>query len=165
MTSNLLVKHGLRFIILMLVQVVIFNNIRFMGYINALFYIWFIIALPTNMNRYLLLIIAFLTGLILDIFSSTPGMYAFTTVLIAFIRPYALHLFVPKDVYALYEPSVKTLGFTPFLKYAVSLVVILHLTLFTLEAFTFQNYWLVLLKTAINSAITLLFVMAAQKYR
>jgi rod shape-determining protein MreD len=165
MSTNILLKHTLRFIVLVLLQVLIFNNIRFLGYINPLLYIWFIISLPTGVNRSMTLLVAFLMGLLLDIFSNTPGMYAFATVFVAFARKNFLQLFVPRDIYTDYEPSVKVLGFPIFLKYTACMVVLLHLLLFTLEDFTLDNYWLVIMKTLVNSTITLLLVFSTQKFK
>jgi hypothetical protein len=45
------------------------------------------------------------------------------------------------------------------------MVIVLHLLLFTLEAFSFQHYWLVLLKTVINSVVTILLVLSTQKFK
>ncbi|MBB3185874.1 rod shape-determining protein MreD [Microbacter margulisiae] len=157
-------KHLIRFVILMLLQVLIFDNIRFLGYVNPLFYIWFILGLPSNINRSALLIIAFLTGSILDIFSNTPGMYAFATVFVAYMRAPVLKVVVPRDnTLAFYEPSVKILGLPVYVKYAAFLIVLLHLLLFSLEAFTFVHYEMVLIKTVINASLTLLFVLSVQK--
>ncbi|MBP1640819.1 MAG: rod shape-determining protein MreD [Bacteroidetes bacterium] len=165
MSTNLVLKQTLRFVLLVLLQVLIFNNIRFLGYVNPMLFIWFVIALPTGVNRSVTLLLAFLMGTLIDIFSNTPGMYAFATVFVAFIRKDLLLLFVPKDVYADYEPSVKVLGLPIFLKYVACMVILLHLILFSLEAFSFQHYWLVLLKTGVNSVITILLVLSTQKFK
>lgn len=164
MSGNQFLKHFIRFVVLIILQVAIFDNIRFLGYINPLLYIWFILGLPSTINRSFLLILAFITGTILDIFSNTPGMYAFATVFVAYIRAPLLKLVVPRDdVSSSYEPSLKSLGFPVFLKYAAVLIVLLHLLLFTLEAFSFVHYELVLIKTIINSSLTLLLVLSLQK--
>jgi rod shape-determining protein MreD len=165
MTTNLTLKFTLRFILLVLLQVLIFNNIRFLGYVNPLLYIWFIISLPTTVNRSVTLLLAFLLGAVIDIFSNTPGMYAFATVFVAFFRHDLLQLFVPRDMHSDYEPSVKVLGLLVFFKYTVCMVLLLHLLLFTIEAFSFENYWLVLYKTGVNSTITLLLVLSTQKFK
>lgn len=165
MSTSIVLKHSLRFIILVLLQVLIFNNIRFMGYVNPLIYIWFIVSLPTNVNRVLTLLLAFALGTVIDIFSNTPGMYAFATVFVAFARKNFLQLFVPRDMYSEYEPSVKVLGLPIFLKYTACVVILLHLLLFSLEAFSFERYWLVLYKTLINSVITMLLLLSTQKFK
>jgi len=164
MSGNLFLKHLIRFVFLMVLQVVVFDNIRFLGYINPLLYIWFILGLPSSINRSLLLILAFLTGIILDVFANTLGMYAFATVFVAYFRSPLLKLVVPRDhASSAFEPSIKTLGFPIFLKYAAVLIVLLHLLLFSLEAFSFVRYDLVLVKTIVNSSLTLLLVLSIQK--
>ncbi len=165
MSTSLVLKHTIRFVVLVLLQVLIFNNIRFLGYVNPMIFILFVISLPTGVNRSVSLLLAFLMGGLIDIFSNTPGMYACATVFVAFIRKDLLLLFVPKDMYADYEPSVKVMGLPIFLKYVICMIVTLHLVLFTLEAFSFQHYWLVLLKTGVNSVVTLLLVLSTQKFK
>ena len=59
--------NSIRFIILVLVQVLIFNNINFMGYINPYIYILFIVLYPTKNNRALLIFLSFLLGLSIDL--------------------------------------------------------------------------------------------------
>ena len=72
------------FILLVLVQVLVLNNIQFLGYIDPYLYILFILVLPVQMPRWFLLILAFALGITIDIFSNTLGMQAFATVFIAF---------------------------------------------------------------------------------
>jgi hypothetical protein len=91
-------------------------------------------------------------------------MYAFATVFVAYFRSPLLKLVVPRDhASSAFEPSIKTLGFPIFLKYAAVLIVLLHLLLFSLEAFSFVRYDLVLVKTIVNSSLTLLLVLSIQK--
>lgn len=69
------------------------------GYFNPFLYIMFILMLPVNINKVLLLFIAFLTGLTIDIFSGTPGMHASACLVLAFIRPGFLNLIAPREGY------------------------------------------------------------------
>ncbi len=86
-------QNILSFVLLVLFQVLALNNIQFLGFINPYIYILFIIALPVKTPRWLSLILAFILGLTLDIFSNTLGMHAFATVLIAFLRNGIINLF------------------------------------------------------------------------
>ena len=65
-----------RFLILILVQVVVLNNVQFSGFINPFVYIMFIMMLPVRMPKTFLLLAAFITGLVVDVFSNTMGMHA-----------------------------------------------------------------------------------------
>ena len=88
-----------RLILLVLAQVVILNNIQFSGYINPFLYIMFIMMLPVRIPKNVVLLAAFLTGLIVDVFSNTMGMHAAACVLMAYARPAVLKLMGPRDGY------------------------------------------------------------------
>jgi len=61
---------------------------------NPYIYILFILLLPANTNRSLLLIIAFFTGLTVDFFAHTLGLHAAASVFIAYLRPGTIRLFL-----------------------------------------------------------------------
>lgn len=86
MNSSLLLSI-FRFIILIALQVLIFNNIKLFGYLNPFPYVLFIILYPVNSSKSLLLIMSFFMGIILDMFSDTGGIHAAACVILAFIRP------------------------------------------------------------------------------
>ena len=46
------VRNIIRFVFLVLLQVLILNNIQFSGYINPYFYIYFILLLPFDTPRW-----------------------------------------------------------------------------------------------------------------
>lgn len=69
MNSTLLVNIS-RFILLLAVQIIFFNNMGFLGFIMPLPYILFIILYPVNGNKSGLLIASFLLGLMMDVFSN-----------------------------------------------------------------------------------------------
>ena len=76
-----------RFILLLVAQVVIFNNFNFFGYINPYPYILFIILYPVNGNKYSLLLASFLLGLTMDLFCNSGGVHAASCLLLAYFRP------------------------------------------------------------------------------
>ena len=78
-------QNILRFIFLILIQVFLLDNIQFMGYINPMIYVLFILLLPVRFPRWALLISAFAMGLIIDVFSNTAGMHTFALVFAAFL--------------------------------------------------------------------------------
>ena len=96
---NRILRLGLIFILLILLQVLLFNNIQFSGYVNPYIYIMFILLLPVEIPTWLLLILSFFTGFIIDIVSGTPGMHTSATVLAGFVRPYVLLITSPSDGY------------------------------------------------------------------
>lgn len=88
----------------------------------------------------------FFLGLAVDVLSDTPGMNAAATVLLAFLRPTFLRLFVPRDTLDTLVPAVRTMGISPFLKYLVASVLVHHGMLLTLEFFSFAHIGALLLR-------------------
>tara|TARA_B100000886_G_scaffold339770_1_gene306267 strand:+ start:16920 stop:17441 length:522 start_codon:yes stop_codon:yes gene_type:complete len=163
--NNLIIKHSIRFILFVFLQIFIFNNILFLGYINPYVYLLFIILLPYNKsNKNLTLIIALATGLIIDTFQNSMGMHAFTCVLIAYIRSSILYRLVPQlknKSQNMIEISVKEFGAQICIIYTILLVFIHHLALFTIEAFRF-DISNILLRTIASTLITSIFLIIFQ---
>ena len=152
-----------RFLILILVQVVVLNNVQFSGFINPFVYIMFIMMLPVRMPKTFLLLAAFLTGLVVDVFSNTMGMHAAACVFMAYVRPTVLRIMAPRDGYETESsPSVKELGFTWFLIYAATLTFIHHFILFYIEVFRFSEFFTTFLRVLLSSIATLLTIMISQ---
>lgn len=62
------------FLALIAAQVAVCNHIHLFGYAMPMVYIYFIMLLPGNMSRWSVLLLAFVLGLVIDMFSGTPGM-------------------------------------------------------------------------------------------
>src|SRR5690554_5505443 len=146
-----LIKYGFMFIVLVLVQVLIFNQVHFGGYINPFIYILFIMLLPVNTPKYLMLISGFLLGLSVDIFSNSLGMHAAATVFIAFIRPAVIRSISNREEDRHNYPGMKQNSFSWFLFYAFIMVFFHHLVFFLLEIFTFTHLPATLLKVLLSS--------------
>ena len=152
-----------RFIILLAVQVIVLNNLQFSGSINPFVYIMFIMMLPVKISKSLLLVIAFATGLIVDMFSNTMGMHAAACVFMAFTRPALLRIMSPRDGYDSESyPSVRIQGFTWFLIYAAALTFLHHLVLFYIEVFRFSEFFSTFLRVILSSVATLLTIRISQ---
>ena len=73
------------FVGLVLLQVLILNNIHIAGIATPFLYICFILKFPSGISRNELMLWGFCFGLMIDLFSDTPGMNAASTVLLAFL--------------------------------------------------------------------------------
>jgi rod shape-determining protein MreD len=149
-----------RFIFLLLLQVMILNHVQWSGYINPYVYILFIMMLPIETPRWLVLLLGLITGLIIDMFGNTGGMHAAATVLMAFLRPGVLRIVSPRDDYDS-ETSLtpQKMGLKWFLTYSVIMILIHHLTFFYVEVFRFSEFFITFFKALLNSAITLLIII------
>jgi rod shape-determining protein MreD len=148
---------------LVLVQVLIFNNIEISGYITPYIYILVIILLPFETPVSVSLILGFFLGLSIDIFTDTIGMHTAATVFIAYIRPYILSSFAPRDGYEPGTfPRAYYYGLPWFIKYASLLVIAHHLVLFYIEMFRFQDFFPTLLRVILSSLFSIILIVSSQ---
>jgi hypothetical protein len=156
-------KNIIRFVLLVLVQILIFNNIEIGGYINPYVYILFILLLPFETPAWVTLSLGFGLGLIIDIFSETLGMHTAATVLISFIRPYVLSSFAPRDGYETRTlPRVFYYGLPWFIKYTIIMVLVHHLLLFYIEIFRFQDFFAILLRVILSTIFSSVLIILSQ---
>ncbi len=144
-----------RFVVLILVQVLIFNHINFMGYINPYIYILFIILFPVNNNRTLFVFLAFLLGFCVDVFSDSGGIHAAACVTLAYIRPVFLK-FSFGMVYDYQSIKFSQTDFSSRLIYFSALIFIHHFIMYSLEIFNISKIILILQKTLFSSIFTIL---------
>lgn len=143
-------------IFLLLFQVLILNNINFLGYVNPYIYIIFIFAYPISKNRFPFLFFAFLYGLIVDVFSDSGGIHAFSLLFVAYIRVFMIKAIFKKTTADLFIFRLRSESFGKIFNYVVILTVIHHFILFSLANFSFQNFSGVLLNTLLSSVFTLI---------
>ena len=163
---NKILRFSLIFVLLILLQILLFNNIQFSGYVNPYVYLLFILILPVEIPSWLLLLLSFLTGLIMDFFSDSQGMHTFATVLAGFVRPYILMIIAPRDGYEPGSaPSMLTYGFRWFLTYTLLVVLIHHIALFYVEVFRFTDFFRTMLRVLLSSLFSITFILIFEYYR
>jgi rod shape-determining protein MreD len=152
-----------QFLILVLLQVFILNNIQLGGCVNPYIYILFILLLPVNIPKWLLLVLGFVLGITIDLFTHTPGMNSSATVFMAFIRPYILEIIAPREGYEKdSSPRLSIYGFTWFLRYSVILVLAHHFALFYIEVFRFADFFLTFSRVILSAAFSILLIVSSQ---
>ncbi|MGA9326603.1 MAG: rod shape-determining protein MreD [Salegentibacter sp.] len=164
-----IISNILRFIGLIFLQVLILNNINFLGYINPYLYVLFLLMYPFNSNQSLFLLLAFLLGLSIDVFEDSGGIHAAACLVAAFVRPNLLRFSFGIS----YDHQTLRLSATPLgarLSYVFLMVLIHHFVLFSLEMFSLTHIILILKKTLFSSIFTVLLVMLSmalfsKKYR
>ncbi len=158
--NNVILKNIIRFILLILLQVWVLDKVSFDGFIIPYVYVLFVLLLPLNINKSLLLLIAFGTGLTIDFFENTLGLHAAALVLLAFFRPGIIHLFFPRlEFVSGEEPGIIKLGLGGFLKYSFSLVFIFQLVIVFLETFSFRHFLTSLWYVVLGTLVTVVFIV------
>ncbi|MEO8820052.1 MAG: rod shape-determining protein MreD [Ginsengibacter sp.] len=159
--SNL-IKNIIRFCLLIFVQVYILDQIPPLHQlVTPYIYFLFILWLPFKMGRRMQMLLAFVLGFTLDAFNNTYGMHAAACVLIAYIRPFLINLLISQEgAESNYnEPSIQSMGFTPYLTYITILTFIHHTFLYFLQALQTGGYFYFFLKSLISTAISLLLIL------
>jgi rod shape-determining protein MreD len=163
---NSILRYALIFIVLILLQVLFFDNIQFSGYINPYVYILLILLLPVEIPAWLLLLISFFTGLIVDFFSGSSGMHAAASVFAGFARPFVLRIISPHDGYEPGAvPSMAAYGLRWFFLYTLIIVLMHHFALFYLEVFKFTDFFRTMLRVLLSSVFSIIFILLAEFYR
>jgi len=162
---KILGRNIIRFLILVLFQGLILNNIQLGGYINPYIYVLFILLMPFEAPGWSLPVVGFLLGLSIDLFTHTPGIHASATVFIAFLRPYVLTMIAPRDGYEVGSfPRLYYYGFVWFLKYTVILVLAHHLFLFYIEVFRFSDFFTTFFRALISAIFSITLIVLSQYF-
>jgi len=155
MISNHYFINVIRFALLVLVQVLVFNRLNFFGFINPMVYILFLYWYPIKQNRAAFIGLSFLLGLSIDFFSDTMAINAASTVTIAYLRP-AIMRFVFGVNYEFQGFKLGSATYVQQFTFLTLLIVVHHLVFFTLEIFSFANLLLILKKAVSISLASLL---------
>jgi rod shape-determining protein MreD len=153
--NSAVIMGFIRFFLLLAAQIIIFNNIDLLGYINPFPYILFIILFPVNGNKQLLIISSFLLGITMDLFSNSGGVHTTACLILAFARPF-IFKFSFGVSYEYQTIKINDSLTSERFSFLLVSVVIHHFTLFILEVFQLSFLWDILLRTIIGTLFTLL---------
>ena len=149
--------------LLTLLQVLIVQHINLGAYLILLPYLLFVLMLPFETNKHLVLTLAFVQGLVLDYFYDTSGIHTAACTLLGFTRPYVLKYIAPRDGYDVgVQPSLRDMGMEWFLRYTGTLILLHHFAVFYLEVFRFSDSFSTLLRVILSSAGSLAFILCLQ---
>lgn len=159
---RILIKYAVMFVLLVLIQVLIFNQVQFNGFFNPYVYILFIILLPLKTPRYAVLFLGFFLGLIIDIFSNSLGVHSAATVFIAYLRPVVIRLISNREDDKNDYPGLHQNKLVWFVSYVAIMVLLHHLLLFYLEVYTFANFFNTLYRVILSSVFTIIIIVLSQ---
>lgn len=154
------------FLLLSLSQALLFNHIHILGYATPLPYVYFLIILPGDTPRRVYLLSGFALGLVLDLFTGTPGMTAAALCATGLVTPLLLRAFSPSDRDdETFRPSMRSMEKSGFMKYAFC-VTLLHCSLFFgIEAFSLAAWPALLFNIGGSTLITLMVIVALESFR
>lgn len=139
------------FLLLLILQEFVFDNINLGGVVNPYIYIMFIILLPLDTPGWLLLLLGFGSGAAVDFMSGTAGLQTMVSTWLAFVRPTVVGFLLGKEL--VYEGGIPTagrVGTAKFLRYVAVLVVLFNLPFFLLEDPS-GALWIIVLRIVLSS--------------
>ncbi|MBR2618317.1 MAG: rod shape-determining protein MreD [Paludibacteraceae bacterium] len=162
---NLTLKYSVKFVCVLLLQVLLFNNIDFLGYISPYIYLIFFFDLPVNFKTPYSMLLGFLMGFLVDIFGNTMGVHTFACVLFCFLRNAWIDLLFSALNTQQNELTPIRVGWIGYVKYVTGLVFVHHAALFLLEAFSFDAFAYTLIRILANTVVSILLILFYEYFR
>lgn len=159
------------FLISVLLQVLLFNNIELSWWIYPVIYPLFVILLPVELSSIKVMLLAMVQGVVMDLMTASPGLNTATMLVVGVLRHAMLMLFVGSQ--AVQDGGVPVhnrIGTAHFLKYVTSMMLLFFVVFFGLESLNIGAYWIVLIQIVASTVVSvpLIFLLhlllASRKY-
>ena len=156
---NKTIKYTLQFILLILIQVFVLNNINLFGYLNPYLYLLFLIKYHFNNNQSETIFLGFILGFSLDLISQSSGAHTIACLTIGFLRPYfAIFSFrlklseLPENLISKEARSLNKIGFL-FL-----MIFVHHFILFFIIFLDIKSIFLILKNTFFTTVFSIIVI-------
>lgn len=150
------------FAILILLQMLFFNNLNLTLYIYPMIYIAFVVFLPMEMAPVWVLLAGFATGALMDTATGMAGLNTIALTAMSFIRKWLIGLLAGKDVVRDGGVvGVHTLGRKRYAYFCTLFTLCYAVIFFNFQALTGHYYYLTLVKIVASTIFTVPFVMIA----
>lgn len=154
-----------RAVLVILLQVLLFNHLQIAGWGFPMVYILILMNLPVQVPRWVEMLIGAVVGLVFDLWSSSLGVHIAACVAFSFLRPLLLNNVIQDLERVKGEICSACIGRIEYTKCFVILTLVHHLVVFALEAWSWQNWWMVIVQTLISSGLTILIVLGYEIFR
>ena len=152
-------KQFVRYVVVMILQVLLFDQLQLWGACHPYIYVLCLLMMPITLPHSASMIIGATAGLVMDVFCNSLGVHMAACILLMFLRPYLIGAIVNDKDRLNEQISSRAIGTEALIKYVVIGVLIHHLTVFSLAAWSFSHIWFVLLETLVSSIVTTLIII------
>lgn len=135
---------------LLFLQVLLLDNLHWLGLVHPFIYIWAIILLPIELPRWLQMLIGAAIGMVMDLFTHAPGIHMAGCVMMAYLRPLLVSGVVQDIDRMKGAVTSATIGMGNWLRIVAIMVAVHHTIVFLLEAFTFAHFGYTLLQIILS---------------
>jgi rod shape-determining protein MreD len=159
-----ILSNLLRFALLVLLQALVLDHLDLAhGWVVPYLYVLFLLMLPLELPDWATLLVGAITGLVMDLFTSTPGMHTSACVVMAYVRTWMLRLLRPRDGYEFgRQATIGDMGIAWWLTFAGVLILAHHLWFFFVEVYRFSDLGSTLLRSLLSAVFTLALCLLSQ---
>jgi len=145
-------------ILFIIVQILLFKNLVLFGIAFNFIYLLYFLLLPIEYKTIPILILAFITGIIIDVFYDTMGIHTASLLVFAYLRGFWIRILIPTGGYdSNIQPTMFNMNFGWFATYSLPLLFIYHLIFFFIENLGTDLYFPIFLKTF--TSVVFVFIM------
>lgn len=152
-------------LLLVAFQVLVLNHLQLFGYGTPLIFVVLLLYMPMGTMKAGIILWGFCTGLLVDIFTNTPGVASGAMTVAALIQPPVLKLLAPRDVAEDITPTMQTLGKWNYVRYMMIIYLIHHLVYFGLECFSLYHMSDAVLLMAASWTSSILMALLLESFR
>jgi len=153
---NNALRHSIRFVVFILLQWLLINNLHWLGVFHPYIYVLALVMLPASLPRWVEMLIGAMAGMVMDVICSTAGVHMAASVAVTYFRPLLIARLVQDAQRISTQMSTITMGDWQFLT-LMGLMVFLHHTLvFMLEAWSVEHTGWLILTILLSSLVTFL---------
>jgi len=138
------------FILLILIQIIVLDNINLFGFLNPIIYILFIIKYKFDQNQTLFIFLCFLLGFIIDLLTQSSGANTISCLILGYMRPFIINscFKINSNMPKAYvnDPNISHRFY-----YMLSIVLIHHLIYFSMVYFDINSLILIIKYTILTT--------------
>ena len=153
------IKQIVRLLVVVLLQILLFDHLQIAGWGLPMVYVIFLMNLPIQIPRWIEMLLGAIVGLVFDLWNSSLGVNMAACIAFSFLRPVLLSNLVQDIERVKGEICGRTIGKIEYVKCLIILTLVHHLLVFALEAWSWSNWWMVLIQTLISSVLTIAIIL------
>lgn len=153
------IRQIVRLVVVVLLQVLLFDHLQIAGWGLPMVYVLFLMNLPVQVPRWAEMLIGAIVGVVFDVWHSSLGVNMAACVAFCYLRPILLGNLIQDLERVKGEVCSASIGSIEYVKSLAILTVVHHLLVFSLESWSWHNWWIVLLQTLLSSVLTILIIM------
>ncbi len=151
------------FIVLVLVQVMFFNNMFILGFVNPMIYLLFLVIYRFDNNQTIFIFLSFMLGFCVDFLSQSGGAHTIASLNIGFLRPLIIKYSfgVTSEIPSTFQNDLRIKNKYLFL---TLLILIHHLLYFVIVYFNLSATYLILKNTLFTSVFSLILIALISRF-